>query len=253
MFKIIKFFVLSLILIALSFAFYIWVQKKTLLEQFLSHKLNMEVELQDVSIGWGQLSLKQLRLKNHSGSQLPDAFVGNVTLSMDPMTLLTNHIEIARLDIDDPILYLELYNFTGSDNNWSRSINSFPSTSDKTFVIHKLTINNLQFHPIKHAKKTINLPKIAKLQFENLGSKTPLTITQISQAVFESILFSLTSKPGLGEILKNIEALPKQALQGATSTIPLDVSNKFQESWHFIKRKSQETKNSLENWIFHKE
>lgn len=251
MFKLIKIFMFSLIIIAVAVGFYIWVQKKALISQFLSQKLNMEVELEDVSLSWGRLSLKQLKLKNHSGATIENAFQGDITIVVNPINLLNDPLNIEKIQIDQPILYLELYNFTGSDNNWSRALNSLPTSSDRTFIIEKLIINDLQFHPIKqsHSKKNIILPKISFLEFEHLGNKNPLTIAQVTTAIFESILFSLTSKAGLGEILNNVQALPKQVLEGTTSNIPLNIKNKFQESVNFLKRKTQETKESLAEWL----
>ena len=241
--------ILVIILVAVVAGVFLWVARVPTLERFLSKRLNTKLTIEEVHFGWGTLTIEGLRIKNPAKSTLPYAFQGgSITLEMSPFQLWSEVMHIDRIQIESPTLGVELYNSAGTDNNWSRLLNTFPSGNGRKFVIKKLTISNLRFDIVRSNGKPINIAPIPYLEFDNLGEKGALTLSQVGKVIFQTLLQTLTSQSQLRGILDTVQALPKQVLEGVKSTLPLEnAKGALQEGLDTIKRKGEEASEFLQD------
>ena len=209
MFRLLRLIILLIIIIVIVAGVYLWMARVPTLERFFSKQLNSKVTIEEVQIGWAKLKIEGLRIENPSQSTLPYAFQGGmITLEMSPFELWQKRVNIDRIKFQNPTIGVQLYNNSGSDNNWAHLLNSFPSGGKRKFVIKKLTILNLQFEVVRSNGKTLSIPSIPYSEFENLGEKGALTLSQVGRVIFQTMLYTLTSKPHLGVILDTVTALP---------------------------------------------
>ncbi len=243
MFRLIKFLILVVLIVAVVGGGYLWSTRISTLERFFSKWLNTKVTIEDVHLGWGKLSIEGLKIVNPSQSTYPYAFQGGlIAVEIDPFELFKKIIHIERIKIQNPTIGLELYNSSGSDNNWARLLSSLPSGGgERKFIVKKLTILNLRISAIRSNGKEISIPSIPYLVFENLGERGALTLSQLGHVIFQTILQSLTSKTHLKAILDEVGALPMGIVEGVTSTLPIEgvetIRRKGQEIYEFLKAK----------------
>jgi len=249
MFRLLRFIILLIVIIVIVAGVYLWMARVPTLERFLSKRLNSKVTIEEVHLGWGTLTIEGLRIENPSQSTLPYAFQGGaLTLEMSPFELWQKTIHIDRIKIQNPSIGVELYNSSGTDNNWSRLLNGLPTGGERKLIVKKLTILNLQFEVIRSNGKSLTIPAIPYLEFENLGEKDSLTLSQLSRVIFQVILQSISSKAHLGAIMENVSGLPQDLLEGVTSTLPLEeAKGAIQEGMDTIRRKTQEASEFLQD------
>lgn len=244
------FFALMALIVVAS---YLWVARVPTMERYLSKKLNGRVKIDEVHIRWEGLTLENLRLKNPSKSTLPYAFEAqSIDLEIPLVDLWKRKIHLHRVRIKDPILYIEMYNSSGSDNNWGRILNGFPSSDDKLLSIDHLSLTNLQFKAMRSTGKSFTIPAVPFLEFENLGYKKSVALNQIAKLMFESILVKMTHKPYLGSLLNQVKPMSKEMKQSVSGSYSSDeIKRNYQEGLGMIKKKTQEAKDFLQEFFSH--
>lgn len=213
MFRLLRSLILLALLAFFGLGAYFWTTRIPTVERFLSNKLNAKVSIESIDIGVKTLVIRGLRITNPSLSALPYAFQSeSITLELMPYELLRKTIKVDRLQISGGVFSVQLYNGSGSDNNWARLLNALPPSGDHTFVIRSLILDNIQCSAFRSNGRQLTLPTIPHLEFNNLGQKHPLTLPQAERILFQTILSTLTSRPHLGGILDNIILVPSQLL-----------------------------------------
>ncbi len=255
MFRLVRFLLLLLLLVLAVLGTYFWINRISSVEKFLSQKLNTPVTVEEVSLSWNRLSLQELKIANPRPKKLPYAFeTKEIVLEMSPWQLLQSTMHIKRVKVIDPLLSIELYNSSGSRNNWADLLNGIPASSgDREFVIEELAFLNLSFQAVRSNGQAISLPVIPYLEFENIGSKNPLSINQLGRLLFQTILNSL-SKKGLDHLLEKVPPLPPAFSEGASSSLPFEDELKgfLQEGYDTMKKKTKEASDYLQD-LFSKE
>ncbi len=215
---------------------YLWIARVPTLERFLSKKLGVKVSIDDVNLSWSRFSIERLRIENPGRGPSSFAFeTREISVELSPLEIWKKTLHIHQVTLHDPTLTLELYNSSGKENNWVRILNGLPSSSDRHFIIDKLTITNLKFQAIRSKGKTLSIPPIRRLNFENLGYNSPLSLGQVGKIVFQGILKSLTPRPYLGSILDRTRVVPKDLLKGI---FPVEEERGvFRDSLTSLKRK----------------
>lgn len=246
MFRLIRLAIFLLIVIVTVIVTYLWIARVPTLERFLTHKLGYKVTLEEVNIGLHELVIEKLKMENPQGSTKPYAFEAEaISVEYSPWDLWKNTLHFPLIKIQKPTLTVELYNASGSENNWSRILNTMPTKRNKHFVIDKLTIIHLQFQIIRANGKTLPIPPLPYLEFDNLGTNKPLTLGEIGKIIFQSLLKSLTSKPHLRSLLDNVPQLSRNLFP---FLLPDEESKGFlHESLDTIKRKSQEATDFIQD------
>lgn len=236
------------LLLVISSGAYLWITRVSRVERFLSSQLMAEVTIENVKIGWNKLRIQGLRIENPSQSPLPYAFQADeIFLQMSPFEIWEQTIHIDQVKVQNPTLGIQLFNSAGSDNNWARFLNHFPSGGDRKFIIKKLSIMNLQFKIIRSNGKELSVPTIPLLELDNLGEKNALTLSQLARVLFQTILHILSNKASqLGPLLDEVTTLPSNLLDGVSTSLPLeDGKGMVHEGIDTIKRKTQEATDFL--------
>ncbi len=246
MFRLIRLFIFFAIILAVLFGFYLWTSRVSHLERFLSKQLDTRVSIKEVELGWGRLRLEGVQLHNPTGSQLSYALrMESISLRMNPFDLWKETLRIKEITVESPMLGIELYNGSGSDNNWARILSSLPpaSSEQKTFEIETLILNNLGFQVIDRKGKSIEIPPVAHLEFHNIGNRNALTISQVGRVIFQSILKTLSGHAQLASLLDQVEAIPKNFIEGirTKSAPPLE------EGLDAIKKRGKQATDFLKN------
>ena len=201
-------------------------------EYLLSQKLGNKVKLSSMKIGWREISLHNFQLLNPKS--INRAFTAeSISLSINPLRR-----RVEELKVTNPILHLELYNASGTNNNWSTILNRYPTLKGtKHFTIHKLTLINPSFHIQRSNGKELALT-LPQITFDKLDL-SPLALSDISKVIFEQMLYSITSKQHLGAILDNVETLPFEFITRKHKRLN-EAKALIKESFETIKRKTQE-------------
>ncbi len=238
MFRLIRLLIIGAFFVAAL----IWFGRVTIAEHLLSKKLSMDVKIESVKLGWREITFCNLHLSNPLQAHALDAFTAeSISIFVHPLELISKRVHIDQVKVVNPTCYLELYNSSGSDNNWVHILNHMPIATQGTkhFVIDKLQVTNLSFKAIRPKGKALSLPPLPYLEFEHLGESGSLSLSSLSKSIFELFLSSLTSKKHFGALLDHVHLLPKDL----TSSYE---KNYLKDGFNAIKRKTQE---SIEDFI----
>jgi hypothetical protein len=240
-------FIFFLILVVLGA--FLWTQRVSLLERYFTDQLNQEVSIEAVSIGRDSLDIKHWKMKSKTETNIPYILsIRNLKINMSPVAFFKNPVCIRSITIQDPTLVVELYNLSGSENNWTSLLKITPSPSENRQVhIDELSIFNLQFEIYKMNGRKIAVPAISSLQFENLGEKNSLAFEDIEKIVCEAMLLPLTKQPNLRNLLDGVPDFSKKELHCTASKISLNkIKKQFHATTVAIKQKALETKEFLQ-------
>lgn len=240
-------------LLCLAAAIYFWLMRTSIVEHFLSKRLNTKVTIVAVDLTWKQVTFHGFKIKSPARAALPFTFEAEkITLEMENLLeLAKKRVHINRICIEDAVMGLELYNPTGSDNNWSRQLNNISLSDDKYFSIDRLEICNLSFHAIRSSGKVISIPSISHLQFDHLGSSHPLTAAEVTKITFEGILMTLTTRPYLGALLDSVKTLPKGLFEEVQTTFEESTKSPFFDSFEALKKKTFEASSYIHSLFAH--
>ena len=186
---------------------YLWITRVPTLERFLSQKLNAKVNVDDVEFGLNQIIIKGLRIKSPSPATLFYAFEGEtITIELNFLQLCKNTVGIKQITLQDLTINIELYNLTGSDNNWARLLCECPHIGEKqNFKIDQLNMINIKFNTLRSTGNKIALPTISQLTLKQQG---PYTLPHIGQLLFKTSLATFTAKPPFGALFESVAAVP---------------------------------------------
>jgi len=238
-----RFLFMIFFIVLLFIGGYFWLGRSALLSKFFSEKLNKEVSIQHVEWSEGQLKLKKLKISNPQSKITTLLEIENITIALSPMELFRKRIHIESVILDQVNVTMELLNQSGKDNNWTRFLNDVPPPDDKekSFEIKQLDINNTTFSVrFKGEKTAFTSPKIPHVEYKNLGSNQPLSLSYLFRITFDSLLFSITLEPKLGHITDNLNPVPKEMLKDVKSNVQLDIEDRVQEGLQLLKRKFNE-------------
>lgn len=247
MFRFFRSLISLILLTLLAVGIYLWAERVPFFERYFSKMLNTKVSIESVEISMKRLIIHGLRMNNRSPSKTSAFESQTMTLQVSPFELWNKTIHIDRLEIDNAVLNLELYNGSGGDNNWARLLNGLPSYGSRTFVIRTLIFDNLQFTGVRSNGQPLSISPIPHLKFKNIGEKHPLFLGQMEQVLFQLILTKLTSKPFLDGILGNVVGIPEHLVGSLTSNLPEEEEKGiFQEGLEAIRLKTQEATEFLQ-------
>lgn len=238
----IRFILVALLIICILAGVVLWLGRVSFTESFLSKKLKTEVTLEDISFGFGKITLKNLRLTNPASSKVPYAFeAGAITIQLSPSELFKKETHIHRIKIQDPHLSIELYNSSGNDNNWAPILSQVPSkphSSSHSYIIDRLSIVNLRVDIIRNGGKKISLPSIPYLEFQSI---TKNNLPELFRHIFIKLLESIPSKYNLNTLLDTLTSSPDNP-----STYD-SVKNTLKEGANALKQKVEEATDYLQN------
>lgn len=181
----------SKLIVILTFIIILIFFNKNIVQYFIIKKLSywteneVELKLQKINFFSGIILIDQFKIKNKKNFFYKNIFESkNIQIELNLKTILSNLVEINKLIINDPKLYIEIKNIKKStknkikdnlelieklsDNNKPKEYP--PKNKDKNFIILKISIQNSQAF-IKHKKDKENIEiKLSDMQFSMVGN-----------------------------------------------------------------------------------
>ena len=181
----------SKLIVILTFIIILIFFNKNIVQYFIIKKLSywteneVELKLQKINFFSGIILIDQFKIKNKKNFFYKNIFESkNIQIELNLKTILSNLVEINKLIINDPKLYIEIKNIKKStknkikdnlelieklsDNNKPKEYP--PKNKDKNFIILKMSIKNSQAF-IKHKKDKENIEiKLSDMQFGMVGN-----------------------------------------------------------------------------------
>lgn len=217
LFKILVVFVI-LAVIALGAVFY---TMESIAETQLSKVLKVPVSIDSINFSLSGVSVREFEIGNISESELQPAFkVDRVALTMEPMKLFDQEVEIAQIEVVSPRISIDMFNKAGTDNNWTRMTAHLKSENPpakegeeakKEFLIKELKFTNIQIDAknLAYSKDIIHPAPIGELILRDVGSKDGVDLDELIVAITKAIT---------AEIMKNfaqmkLTELPAKAVE----------------------------------------
>jgi len=213
--------------------YYVRSRGASLLSQYLSSAMGVPVTVDSVEISWNRFAINGLNIHNSQGSVLESAFnAPHILFDIDFMTLWKDKIHATMIHFESPTIGIELYNLTGSDNNWARIINHIPkdqhSHSDKKLYIDTLLITPLHIALYNKAMggTTTMLNPISKIELHNIGdSESALSYDDALNIIAQAIIRAVIKQTGLNTLLQGVLQLPNGVLDNVLEPLPKAIKN----------------------------
>lgn len=192
-----------------------------------SKALGVNVQVQDITLAVfaGKLSINGLQIDNPKDYANPHLLtVGNAFVAVNVKSLLTDIIEIERIQLDNIALTIEQKGLT---NNLQEILNNLPKTTSpqppqekqvggKNLKIKQLQINSAQVNvkllPIPGRADTVTL-KLAPITLENLGTDQPMDVAMLTGVVLKSLAGGIAQQGKELLPVDMVSGLGQQALQ----------------------------------------
>jgi len=210
-----------------------WSRVPDIIANNLSKKLKVYVEVGSVNLGWGEVKVKKIEIGNPPGAVQTQAFRCQQIDIKTPFTrFFDKQIVIEEIDLNDVFLDLEFDSASGTNGNWSRIMSnlqesaaaektSSPASSKqekapaRSVFIRKLILTNIDTDVlyIKEGNKVIHLPRIDRIELNDISSEGGLPMDQIMNSVLGQMLKSVFQKQNLKNMLQDFIQNPPSNLQ----------------------------------------
>ena len=162
-------------------------------------------------------------------------------------------IVISEIAIKDPAVTVEMFNLSGSENNWSMIVEKIPQRKKtaeeggRTFAIGTILIKNVKLDAKNHAlsEKIIHLRPITKIEITRKPNQAPLTPEEIFFNVFMALMEKIAGRLEFKEFGQEFRNLPFNVVDDVAH----DASSTVQGGANFIQEKLEQVKDAVENLL----
>ena len=242
----------TLLILLLCLFVGVWTWRVPIVSKVLTYALKTKVTIDelDLSINLSRLTIKNLKIRNPANSNLTSALqIGMIEISTPIYEFLKKDINIQSILLDRIAFNVEMYNSSGSDNNWSRIIErSEPKEvqkkptpgQERLLSIDLFTLQDLDFsysHPLT-ANQTQYLKRIDKIVIRNIGKNHPLTAAQVLAILERTLLNQFSISSGYSAVMKALPALSESYTRGAIIELGGQIKNlndTFKSTFDFFK------------------
>lgn len=195
-----------------------WISKTAVTSFLLSKALRVPVTIERMAYSPGHTSMDDLHIENPRGSKTVTAFFAKyIEIDATLSEVFGKIMTIDTIEIDNITIGVELYNDTGTDNNWKRIL--FPKgkaeksvknsenkpKQGKKYLIRNLVLRNITVIVTDSSGKATTYGPIDQMQFSNISDETGFPVDEIEKAVFDLILKSIFQKYNLLNLLKSVD------------------------------------------------
>ncbi len=200
------FFLFAVLLICVSWA--AWTYRVHLASETLTRSLGVTAQVQDVELSTHGLILRGLSLGGSDDRKDQRAIcVDSIRVTLKPWNLWQNPAHISELSVDGVYLLLDTTSWQAFARNWAvlfdhltskdskeSNAESHATYEPKTYVIDHVVITNIH---VSRDRKSIpklrgSVPALARLELEDVGSRSPRSLPQTVQLVLGAILENVT-------------------------------------------------------------
>jgi hypothetical protein len=208
----------SVLMVLLIGLYLLWNTVPNRLSKTLSRDLQTTVFIGDATFSLNKIGLNKISINSPKNSRLPQAFsCENLSVNTWVTEYLKKDIVIDEITLDQVYLGLEFDSPSSTNGNWTKLMNNLnqsgasnSSKSNKTVLIKKLVITNIQCQVVYANKKdkAINLKPIDRIEFTNISSNQGFPVEQLSSSVLGKMLKEVFIRQNLEDMLKNL--IPNQ-------------------------------------------
>jgi len=189
--------------------------KAPVISSYLSYKLGVNVSMRSVSISTGGMKITKFKINNPIGARTNTALSAKkINVDYEWQELRSDPGVIEDIEINDVFLGIELYNSSGSRNNWSQILATVDDNQDKDakeMIIKRLVIKNLS---VSVRGKGIfsswqKIKEIPRLEFRDISSKEGFPTEKLIEQVFD--------EANLGTYIKELIKQPVKLLDKVIS------------------------------------
>jgi uncharacterized protein involved in outer membrane biogenesis len=206
-----------------------WSRVPDIIANNLSKKLKVYVEIGSINLGWGKIRVKKTEIGNPPGAVQAQAFRCKELDVAAPFTrFLNKEVVIDQISMNDVYLDLEFDSASSTKGNWSRIMGNLQAAtaeeqkasaakkgSDRSVLIHKLVLTNIDVDVlyVKDGAKVIHLPRIDRIELNDISSEGGIPMDQIMNSVLGQMLKSVFQKQNLKNMMQDIIQDPQGTIQ----------------------------------------
>jgi|GEM_PF-4484560 len=184
---------------------FVWISKGSLLARYLSRELGTPVSIKSLSYSPEKVSIVGLNVYNPKGSRTQNALQIDLTRIYCPIgELFRKTTNINQIIMENINLGVELYNTSGTDNNWARILynNEKRQVHQEDFFIKSLVLKDLSVTLTRSNGNTRTFGPIS-IELQNISSKT--AGKDIETAIMNQIIFEIMKQFNLPELIKQVD------------------------------------------------
>ncbi len=216
--------IVVLILAGFIIGFIYWSRVPDMVALHLSKKLQVAVQVGDMSLGMNKITVDKLQVSNPPPYRLlQNAFTCEEIVVNAPLTGYTKKdIVIDEIDMNNVYIGFEFDSIKGASGNWTKIMKNVQrenkktpkSASERTVLIRRLVLNNIQADVAydKDGGKVRHLPVIKQIVLTNISSKGGFPMDQITNSVLGQMLQSIFEQENIKNMLQNIFQAPTKLL-----------------------------------------
>ncbi len=259
MWKLFVTLLLAIVIIGMGAAYYIDSQSHIFLAQFLSKRLNTKVSIDRASLGWRNLTLEGIAIKNNTAIQFADLLkIERLDIEFEPTSVVKDVVVLPTLAVEKPVLNIEFYSLKGDDNNWAQFFNNLPEnetagtastatsvsekSSEKELLINTLIIKGLTVNAAHKLIKdyALKLPPMPTIVLNNFNNAKPLTAYKELQLILRAIVASVAQSQGLDKLVESLRPVPSdlqstwKSIQSQLPKANAEEANTWQQWWQNV-------------------
>jgi len=205
--------IIILAIIALVIA--VFLLSAPIISSYLSHKLGVNISMGSVRVSSSGMKVTKFKINNPIGARTNTALSAKkVNVDYQWGELRSDPGVIEDIELDDVFLGIELYNSSGSRNNWSQILATVDDNQDKDakeMIIKRLVIKNLS---VNVRGKGIfsswqKIKEIPRLEFRNISSKEGFPTEKLIEQIFD--------EANLGTYIKELIKQPVKVIDKVLS------------------------------------
>jgi len=222
-------FVFSIIIILFIIFAVLFTLRAKLLSTILSKQLNTPVNITSVDFSHNKIEVYGLKILTPNDAVFKEAFsMEYLRIQAGIFDLLGKTRHIKEIFVSNTKVNLNLYNKTGTKSNWSEIIDNMgeesqdaaskPTEQESKFIIDDLNVQNAQLNLKRVDQNITQFPQIS-IRMQNLGSRDPLSLTELIKLIIAAVVREITLKYGLQQLFDQVlKNLPEKGLKGLKET-----------------------------------
>ena len=185
----------------------LWSFRVSVTNYFLAKDFGVPVEIQGIELSKNKLTISGFEMKNPHFSHSELALsTKNIIFESSWKKLKGNPLTIDKIQADDILIVVELFNKKGNQNNWATILshegNNFKK--GKPYLIKSLILNRIKVRLIQTNGKIKDYPAIKQLAFNNISDETGFPVDEIERAILHVIMKSIFQQLGLDSLIKTL-------------------------------------------------
>lgn len=202
---------------------YFWLFRVSIFERHLSNELNLTVKVSNVTFGFGKIIVDDVTIKNPRQTAITNVLeIQKLEIDIDPLQFFKSKKKVDRIQIFKPTIFIEFYNFNGSESNWSNILNGFTFENRKRYIINTLSLLEIYFQAYDFDGSEIPIWPIPYLEIRDLNVPNGLTLTEVTKIVMLNVFSKAISDTPLESFVNGIKPLLPEFAQPKRSPYRYD-------------------------------